>query len=220
MYGLHYNHGMRGCVRALIFFILLFSCTVCFGKDKVSVQGKGYMGKLPDLTRDYQPKNENKKNNINSVPAKDFNSESEIKPVPNDNPAFVNIILKKDKTSKYVNDLNDFIILLENIYDLIDDKSNVQLFNAKVYYFNKSVEYFREQYADRPEASFVSYKKLTELSLHTRSVAKLREEAEKYNPYLAYGSEGYIYNPNNIQQQLDYLKNEIQQTILVLRETE
>ena len=33
-----------------------------------------------------------------------------------------NIILKKDKTSKYANDVNEFTILLENIFDLIDKK--------------------------------------------------------------------------------------------------
>jgi hypothetical protein len=58
-----------------------------------------------------------------------------------------------------------------------------------------------------------------ELSMHARSIALLRTEAEKYNPYLAYGSAGYIYNPNNLREQLDYLKDEIRQTILILRES-
>ena len=50
-------------------------------------------------------------------------------------------------------------------------------------------------------------------------LAYLRNEAEKYNPYMAYGSDGYIYNPNNIQEQLGYLKSEIEQTILILKES-
>jgi hypothetical protein len=54
--------------------------------------------------------------------------------------------------------------------------------------------------------------------LHAKSVALLRNEAQKYNPYLAYGSSGYIYNPNNITEQLEYLKAEIEQTILLLKE--
>ena len=44
-----------------------------------------------------------------------------------------------------------------------------------------------------------------ELNAHTKSIALLRTEAEKYNPYLSYGSAGYIYNPNNIQEQLGIL---------------
>ncbi len=209
-------------VRVLVFvilFLMLNSINISEAKDKLPVSGSGYVGTLPDLTRDYQPKSSDNKQSVTPIPSKDFNSENEIKPAPVDDPAFVNIILKKDKTTKYVNDLNEFITLLENIYDLIDDNANVQLFNAKVYYFNKSADYFRDKYLNQPESSYISYKKLLELNTHARSIAQLRLEAQKYNPYLAYGGEGYIYNQNNIQQQLEYLKKEIQQTILVLRET-
>ena len=141
-----------------------------------------------------------------------------MKPIPQDDPTFVNIILKPDKVSKYVKDLNEFIPMLEEISDLIDENSNVQVFNAKIFYFNKSVDYFRDKYADKPESNYQTYKKLMELNTHARSVAHLRSEAFKYNPYLAYHSEGYVYNPNNIQQQVEYLKSEIEQTILILRD--
>ena len=183
-----------------------------------SFEGRGYVGTLPNLTRGYEAK-EPQKTVPEIKPSKNFNSESELKPVPRDNPAFVNIILKPDKTSQYVNDINEMIPLLENIYDLIDNKGNVQVFNAKVYYFNKNVDYLRDKYLNKPESQFVSYKRLMELSMHARSIALLRSEAEKYNPYLAYGSSGYIYNPNNIAEQLDYLKTEIEQTILILKES-
>ena len=99
---------------------------------------------LPDLTREYEAKDSNSTPEVQ--PAKDFNSEKALKPVPRDNPAFVNIILKSDKTSQYINDLNEFIPMLENIVDIIDDEENVQVFNAKVYYFNKSADYFKDKY--------------------------------------------------------------------------
>lgn len=183
-----------------------------------SFDGRGYVGTLPDLTRTYEAQKEPKVS-PEMKPVKDFHSANEIKPAPTDDPTFVNIILKSEKTSQYVNDLYEFIPLLENIYDLIEDESNVQIFNAKVYYFNKSAEYFRDKYENKPEAQFVSYKRLLELSMHAKSIALLRSEAKKYNPYLAYGSAGYAYNPNNISQQLEYLKTEIQQTILILKES-
>ena len=198
---------------------LASSVLVCDAKDKLPVDGKGYVGTLPDLTRDYVPQEKpDDKIEVVSTPAKDFNSAGEIKPVPDDNPTFVNIILKPDKTSKYTNDLREFIPLLENIFDLIEEDKNVQFFNAKVFYFNKSVEYFRDKYANKPESEYMTYKRLMELNMHVRSIALLRAEAAKYNPYLAYGAEGYIYNPNNIQEQLGYLKSEIEQTILLIRE--
>lgn len=201
----------------IVLTILVFQVS-CYAKRPESFDGRGYVGTLPDLTREYQSK-EPSKVYPEMNPSKDFNSENELKPVPRDNPAFVNIILKSEKTTQYVNDLNEFIPLLESIYDLIDNESNVQVFNAKVYYFNKSADYFRDKYDNRPESQFVSYKRLMELSMHAKSIALLRNEAEKYNPYLAYGSSGYIYNPNNISEQLGYLKTEIEQTILILKES-
>lgn len=206
----------------LIIFIFFAFSGVLYAKEKLPVDGKGYIGTLPELTRDYGPKggeDEEEAKSVKPIQSKDFNSENEIKPAPSDDPAFVNIILKTDKTSKYANDLNEFIIMLENLYDVIDKGSNVQLFNAKVYYFNRNVDEFRDRYAGKPESSFISYKRLLELNAHTQSVALLRTEAEKYNPYLSYGSSGYIYNPNNITEQLGFLKTEIQQTIILLRES-
>lgn len=199
-------------------------CDIVIAKDKLPVDGKGYVGTLPELTRDYGPSGsgedgEEEVKSVKPIESKDFNSENEIKPAPNDDPAFVNIILKTEKTSKYANDLNEFILLLENLYDVIEENANVQLFNAKVYYFNRNVDDFRDRYAGKPESSYISYKRLMELNAHTKSIALLRTEAEKYNPYLSYGSAGYIYNPNNIQEQLGFLKTEIQQTIILLRES-
>jgi len=209
---------IRRCYELVLIFIIIAAGLNCFAKDRPdSFDGRGYAGTLPDLTRTYEPVQE-KQTSPEVVPSKDFNSANELKPVPRDNPAFVNIILKSEKTSQYVNDLNEFIPLLENIYDLIEEDSGVQIFNAKVYYFNKSADYFRDKYDNRPESEFISYKRLLELSTHAKSIALLRNEAERYNPYLAYGSAGYIYNPNNISEQLSYLKTEIKQTILILKE--
>ena len=143
---------------------LLIGQVSCYAKDnKLPVQGSGYVGTLPDLPAYHQPEQdsaEKKDSSVQAIPSKKFNSENELKPVPDDNPAFVNIILKPEKASKYLNDVHEIIPLLEEIYDLIDENKNVQLFNAKVYYFNKSVDYFRDKYADKPESNYISYKKL------------------------------------------------------------
>ena len=206
--------------RCKIFCITILLSIICiapsFARENDSNQG--YVGTLPDLGRNYQPVKENKKAPIEARPAKDFNSENEMKPVPRDNPAFVNIILKADKTSPYVNDINDLLPQLENILYCIENNFNVQKFNAKVFFFNKTVEYLQSKYAGMPESNFTSFQKLLTLSTHAKSVATLRAEAEKYRPYLAYTGAGYLYNDNVIDQQLDYLKTEIEETIVVLKD--
>ena len=200
-------------------FIILSNLSLnnVLAKDDEDLSGKGYVGTLPDLSKVYE-KEQPRKISPDFRPSKDFNSANELKPVPRDNPAFVNIILKTDKTSKYVNDLNEFIPMLETLSDMIDEGVNVQVFNAKAYYFTKSADFFKDKYANKPESYFISYKKLLELSMHTKSIALLRTEAAKYNPYMAYGGSGYLYNPDSLTEQLGYLKKEIDQTILILKE--
>lgn len=223
---------MRGL--AIIFLIFIINAQMCFAwgfwnknntaKDtkqqtpvEVEGTGKGYTGTLPDLTKGFAT-TEPKSTKPVFENSKKFNSADEIKPAPRENPAFVNIILKEDKTSPYLNDINELLPQLENLLLCIENSDSVQKFNAKAFFFYKTVEYLINKYEGKPESSYYSFKKLTELSTHTRSVANLRAEAEKYRPYLAYTGAGYLYNENIIDQQLEYLKNEIENTIVILKE--
>lgn len=210
-----------------IILLIIFSSTASYGwgwkkesvepKESYGNEGKGYVGTLPDVSKNFAGP-EAKKTKPLYENSKKFNSAEELKPIPRDNPAFVNIILKQDKKSPYLNDLNEILNQLENILICIDENYNVQKFNAKVYFLNKTVEYLQEKYNGMPESSFVSFQKLLTLNTHAKSIATLRLEAEKYRPYLAYTGAGYLYNDNVINQQLDYLKTEIEDTIVVIKD--
>lgn len=210
--------------------VLILSTSSCFAwgvKKKelpistenieIEPNGKGYVGTLPDISKNFKS-SDPKAAKPSFEKTKNFNSSNEIKPVPRDNPSFVNIILKEDKTSPYLNDINDLLPQLENILTCIEKGYDVQKFNAKVYFFTKTVEYLSTKYMDKPEYNFVSFQKLLELKTQSQSVATLRAEAEKYRPYLAYTGAGYLYNDNVINQQLDYLKTEIEDTIVIIKE--
>ncbi|MBO6087001.1 hypothetical protein J6P92_01465 [bacterium] len=179
--------------------------------------GSGYKGTLPDVSKNFGT-SEPQSAKPTFEKSKKFNSAEEIKPVPRDNPAFVNIMLKTDKTSQYVNDINEIIPQLENILTCIENGYDVQKFNAKVHFFNQHIQYLQEKYEGKPECNFDSFQKLLTLSTHSQSIATLRSEAEKYRPYLAYTGAGYLYNDNVINQQLDYLRSEIEDTIVVLKD--
>lgn len=210
--------------KSIVFLLaLIFSTTntfAFFGKDeKIDTEGKGYLGTLPNLTKQYEVSEPAQGTPIFEK-TKQFHSSNELKPIPREDSSFVNIILKPDKTSEYINDLNDFIIMLEKLYDSIENREDVQKFAAKVYFFNKNADYFRDKYANKPESYFISYQKLLELSLRANTISNLRVEAEKYKAYLAYSNAGKIYNSENIDLQLDYLKNEIESVIVILKEAE
>lgn len=187
-------------------------------KNQDIFENQGYVGTLPDVTKSFHT-SEPSQVKPTFEKTKKFNSDNDIKPVPRDNPAFVNIILKQDKSSPYLNDVNEFIAMLEKIYDSIEDNENIQLFASRVYFFTKNADFFRDKYEGKPESSYISFQKIMDVSLHANTVSQLRSEAEKYSPYLAYTGAGQIYNENNINEQLEYLKNEIEETIVILKET-
>lgn len=212
-------------MRKILLLILVFMLTapqsfaLFGGRKPTAVEGTGYVGTLPEIGKSFTSTEPNESKPVFEK-TESFNSGTALKPIPRENPSFVNIILKSDKTSQYINDLSEMIIVLEKILDSIENGDSVQRFVARVYFLNKNVEYLSEKYADKPEINFISFKKLQEVTNHAQTVSNLRSEAEKYKPYLAYGGAGYIYNSNNIEQQLEYLRTEIEDTLVILKEAE
>ena len=121
--------------KVLLCFILILLTQPSYAwfwdkKDKAletELQGKGYAGTLPKLNKNLKPKEQKVATPIFES-QKGFNDPSDLKPVPKDNPAFINIISKKDKTSAYIVDANEIIPLIERLADTIEEKSSVQLF--------------------------------------------------------------------------------------------
>ncbi len=188
-------------------------------KDKAlekELQGKGYAGNLPKI--DEQPEKTKIKVSEPLFEPQQFDSPKELKPVPRDNPAFIDIIQKQDKTSQYVNDVNNILPMLEKLYDCIDENESLQLFVSKAHLLTINIDYLMEKYDGKPESYYESFRKLTEVNRYTKTLMTLRKEAVQYQRYLAYTESGSIYNPANIEQQLEYLKEEINSAILLLRE--
>lgn len=210
---------MRKIILFLIIVLISTNSVYAFGNkiDKSAFDGRGYVGTLPDLTSKYKS-DEPDRAKPEFETTKNFNSENEIKPVPRDNPSFINIIVQPNKVSEYVNDMNEVINMFEAVLTSIENQENVQKFVAKTYFLDKNIEYLEEKYNGKPESQYISFKKITEANTQCKSVASLRSEAEKYKSYMAYSGEGAVYNENNIREQLDYLKSEIEDTISVLKE--
>ena len=188
-------------------------------KDKAlekELQGKGYAGTLPNLG-DKIEKTKTKVTTPIFESQDGFNNPSDLKPVPKDNPAFININQKKDKTSEFTNDAAEIIPILEKLVDCIDDNENLQLFITKANLLTLNIDNLTEKYNGKPESYYESFRKLQEVNRYVKSIAALRREAVTYQRYLAYSSSGSIYNPDNINQQLQYLLEELNSAILLLR---
>lgn len=208
------------CLILSLIFALQSSAYGAFFKknDVKSDTSNGYVGTLPNLKNNVIPEEPQK-----STPVFDktttFHSDNSIKPTPTDDPSFVNIILKQDKMSPYVSDLQEFIDMFEQILESVENKEPNQRFASRVYYLNINTNYFMDKYEGRTESSYESYKKIVEISNRTKEISQLRADAEKYKRYLAYTDTGSIYSQNNIDRELDGLKVEIERAITVLKNT-
>ena len=162
------------------------------------LQGKGYAGTLPDIGEKIE-KSKTKLTTPIFESQDKFTDPSELKPVPKDNPAFINIIQKKDKTSQFVNDANEVIPMLEKLVDCIEDNESLQLFITKANLLTLNIDNLTQKYDGKPESYYDSFRKLLEVNRYVKSIAQLRKEAVTY-------------------QQLQYLLEELNSAILLLRE--
>ncbi|MCQ2744057.1 MAG: hypothetical protein MJ230_04580, partial [bacterium] len=163
-------------------------------------------------------KNEKKTSTPIFESQKGFDDPKELKPVPKDNPAFIDIISKKDKTSEYVIDVNEIISLMEKLVDCIEDDGDTQLFVTRANVLTMNIDHLSAKYDGQPESYYESFKKMQEVNRYTKTLAQLRREAIVYQRYLAYQSAGSIYNPETINQQLQYLLEELNNAILMFKQ--
>ena len=191
-------------------------------KDKAleaEMQGKGYAGTLPDLSSKVKEK-EQKVIKPVFESQKSFDDPEKLKPAPKDNPTYIDIIQKKDKISEYIEDINLLIPMLEKLLDSIEEDEGVQLFVTKANCLTLNLDHIAEKYLNKPESFYLSFKKMMEVNGYIKTIVELRQEAIKYQRYLAYQTTGSIYNPENISQQLQYLAEEINNAILLLKQEE
>ena len=207
-------------VLLLMSFALPSNAFFWNNKDKAlekELEGKGYAGTLPNIGEKVE-KSKTKVTTPIFESQEGFDNPADLKPVPKDNPAFINIIQKKDKNSPFVDDAMEIIPMLEKLVDCIEDNENVQLFVTKANLLSLNIDNLGEKYKGKPESYYESFRKLQDVNRYVKSISLLRREAITYQRYLAYSESGSIYNPENIAQQLEYLKDELNAVILMLRE--
>ncbi len=189
-------------------------------KDKAlerELEGKGYAGTLPEVNTGAL---ENQKKVVTPIfeSKETFSNPSDLKPAPINDPAFINIISKKDKTSTYKIDGMELVPMIERLIDAIEEKATLQLFVTRANTLSMNLDYLRSKYDGKPESYYESFKKLMEVNQYVKTLSQLRREAVTYQRYLAYQATGSIYNPENINQQLEYLLEELNTAVILLKQ--
>ncbi len=212
--------------KFLVVLTIIFIGLSAVAKDKEPaipsesvMNQKGYEGSLPDILDKFQTSRPASATPVFEA-EEGFDDPDKLKPVPRDNPAFVNIILKKDKTSTYIHDINKIIPLVEVLIDSIENEDSVQLFVAKATNLEFAIGGLRDTFEGKPESFYQSYVKLMALCMHVKAMAELRREGAEYNRYLAYQAAGSVFAPDNVNKELHYLLDELQEVLVILREVE
>ena len=165
--------------RFLLSFIIIFF--------SILTMGSGYVGTLPDVEAEFsylKKENSQKAQTPYSVKELDNQNVKELKPIPRENDDYVDIIIKKDKTTAYLKDINSIILILEKLRVCLNTNQDIQKFNAIVSNLIDNVEYVRIEYKDKPESNYLSYLRLIELSHQARDVANFRTQGLSYEKYL------------------------------------
>ena len=201
--------------KILLVVILLFISKEVFAS--------GYVGTLPNIEAEfsYLKKQHSEKSSAPySVQELDKQNESKLKPIPRDNDNYVDIIIKKDKSSNYLKDVNSVIVILEKLRRCMNTDNNIQMFNAIVSNLIDNVEYIRTEYADKPESNYLSYNKLIQISKQARETATFRTQGLAVEKYLPYTSTDNVYTKENLNSRLDSLLNNVNDTIFILKNLE
>jgi len=104
--------------------------------------------------------------------------------------------------------------------DTIEEEGSVQLFVTRANVLTMNLDHLATKYDGQPESYYESFKKLMEINQYAKTLVQLRREAITYQRYLAYQSTGSIYNPEIINQQLQYLLEELNTAVIMLKQEE
>lgn len=176
-----------------------------------NLEGKGYYGTLPDIEGDF----EYKKETVQSTPNKQY-SEKDLKDgllldAPLNDPLFLDVIIKKDKNSDYVNDLVKIKETLEKLRECINNNSSIQFFNANVNVLDLQTTNLERKYQHTSYSQTNSYFAVRHVNYSAKVLGNLKFDANFYSRYMPL--QGSSYSPQNIQAQSKALLEEIDKTI-------
>ena len=182
--------------------------------------GAGYVGTLPNIEAEFnylKKQSSEKAMAPYTVEQLDKQNEEKLRPIPRENDNYVDIIIKKDKTTKYLHDVNNVIVILEKLRRCLNTNQDIQKFNAITSALIDNVEYIRVEYKDKPESNYLSYNRLILISQQAREVANFRTQGLAVQKYLPYTSEKNEYTKENLDARLESLLNNVNETLFILK---
>ena len=190
-----------------------------FKKEKKSnpEEQTGYYGTLPNISRDFAYKKQvaNTTSEIDAkIPTKEELDNENLKPAPFDDALFLDVIVKKEKNSQYVNDIQKTKFALNNLKKCIEEQGDIQRFNACVNVIDLYVQNLKTKYKDKSESLKESYIDILSTNYYAKLLGNLMYDANYYSRYIPTNQGKY--SKENIANEQKELLAKINKTIFLI----
>lgn len=177
---------------------------------------RGYYGTLPTIEKEFEYKKQNKIKTRTENFTQNEIIEDNLQKAPLDDALFLDVILKKQKNSKYLNDIIRLTDILERFRGCIINNCSIQEFNANVNLIDLHVRRMEKLYSGTADSHSKSYYMLQNISYLAKIQGNLKYDANFYAKYMPLNNS--IYSKENILQKDRELIKELDNTIFILRQ--
>lgn len=183
---------------------------------------KGYYGTLPNIEADFEYKRKttsrSSKNNGMQVIDEDEIDESNFKEAPFNDTLFLDNVVKKPKTSNYVNDLKRVRFALLELKKCMEQNGEIQRFNACVNMLDMYVQNLKTKYENQSDSLRESYVDILSTNYYAKVLGNLKYDSNYYSQYIP-TQEGK-YSKNNIRSEEMKLLNRVNKSIFLIYQEE
>ena len=185
-------------------------------KQKNDKNPQGYWGTLPNVSRDFEYK---RKTSIKPDKPDAYIPEGELeqdnlKPAPTDDTLFLDVIVKKEKASNYVNDIQKVKYALNNLKKCIEENGDIQHFNGCVNVIELYSKNLQSKYENKSDSLRESYIDILNTNYHAKVLGNLLYDANYYSRYVPV-QEGQ-YSKENIKNKKQDLLKRINKTLFLI----
>lgn len=189
-------------------------------KDKSS-ENKGYYGQLPDIYKDFKYKRQisNSSSEINAkIPTEEDLEEENLKRAPFDDPLFLDNIIKKEKDSQYLKDIQKIKFVFTSLKNCLEEQGDIQKFNGCVNLIDLQTQNLIKKYSNKSESLKESYLEILNTNYYAKVLGNLKFDAKYYSRYIPV-QEGK-YSKENIAHEENLLLNRVNRTIFLINKEE
>ena len=190
-----------------------------YSSNKYEEIPKGYYGKLPDIEADFKYKKQYSKSSPETdiiVPNDKEKKEDNFQKAPFDDALFLDVIVKQEKSSTYVNDLQRVKYAFNSLKKCIEQKGDIQRFNACVNLVDLYTKNLKTKYQNKPESHKESYLEILASNYYAKELGNLKYDSNYYSKYIPVNNGKYSSQNIDIKEQA--LLNKVNKTIFLINQ--